>query len=471
MRPTLSVLLVVAVTASPTDARESSPQQSAQRTRVIAALEHLMQTGEPHDTEHGEGAWLQAAVDIAFTAKDHEIIRLAQRAAAPLVAHVTTPVSATRDLPGFELRHRMVLRLQTPMQVTADIFVSLDGGDFVHVGAAPPAGTSRSLSLPPAALAPGAHHVRLQARIVYKGNGEVPPPETRTFSELTYAVYDPERRTPADARIFIEAPLSASARQLDARLPDEPFGSWLQRVLAAHSPNAKVDWLARYCDDRLRESGAPTKARQLCSVAYFGTGGLRGHIWIRTGPIELTDTAVKWLVEMPAFEALTLEYNSRAEFDTLADLPQLLSADPSQLPMGDVTVAPEDIHVTAVDTPAGPQLQISVVVRNEGFVDLRGVQVFIAATVNGPDGSKATVVVDVPRRGHAEITHVLPFSAPYGTVLVHAMQMSAHAPAESFQPDPTPENAIAFRIANPKQAPAGYATKIIKDCGGVCRGY
>ena len=471
MHLVFTAILAATLAASPSAAGERSATTGDHRASVIAALERLMQTGEPLDTEHGEGAWLQTAVDIAFVARDQEITQLAQRAASPLLTHVASPVSSIRERPAFEVRHRNVLRLAAPVTADAELFASLDGGELVPVGRAPRAGTSMSLPLPPGALALGVHHLRVQARIVYKGTGDVPPPETRNLSELTYALYDPDRQNPGDARMFIEAPVAMRARHFDASLPDEPFGAWLLGVLARHSEKPGVQWAARYCDDRIRESGALPKTRRLCSVGYFEVSGVIGQIWIRTGRIELTDTDVNWLPETPAFEGFKLLHAAQTEYDSLAELPALLAADPSQLPTGDISVAPEDISIAPVQTAAGPQLEVSAIVRNNGPADLRGVQVFVLSTVNGENGPRASAVVDVPRGGHAVVRQVLPFSAPYGTVLVHAQQASEHGPFESFSSDPTPDDAMAFRIVNAKNAPAGYAARIVSECGGMCRGY
>ena len=306
MRLFFSLLLASRLATVPAVAGQSPPATSDHRARVIAALQRLMETGEPLDTEYGEGAWLQMAVDIASVANDREIVRLAQRAAAPLLPHVSSPVASIADRPVFELRHPIVLRLRKPVTSTAEIFASLDGGERFRVGEAPRAGTSLSILLPQAALAPGLHHLRLQAHIVYSGSGDVPPPETRNLPELTYALYDSGRENPLDARRFITSPLSARAQQLDPALPDEPFSTWLMRELSPHAPNAHVQWASRCCDDRLGESGALPKTRHLCSVGYFGVEMVIGQIWVRTGRSELTDTEVRWLAEAPTFEAFTL---------------------------------------------------------------------------------------------------------------------------------------------------------------------
>src|SRR5215204_4134370 len=72
--------------------------QASDRGALITALEALIATGEPRHTDHDAGQWLQFAVDEAIARGDREIERLAIRAASPLVAFVTPPVSSTREL-------------------------------------------------------------------------------------------------------------------------------------------------------------------------------------------------------------------------------------------------------------------------------------------------------------------------------------------------------------------------------------
>ena len=62
-------------------------------------------------------------------------------------------------------------------------------------------------------------------------------------------------------------------------------------------------------------------------------------------------------------------------------------------------------------------------------------------------------------------------NARYATVVIQAMQLGEHAPHESWTPDPTPENSVAFRIVNPRAAPVGYADWIRSQCGHICRGF
>jgi hypothetical protein len=50
----------------------------------------------------------------------------------------------------------------------------------------------------------------------------------------------------------------------------------------------------------------------------------------------------------------------------------------------------------------------------------------------------------------------------------HAMQMTEHSPFENWTPDPTPEDACAFRIVNPRTAPPRYLESLGDT--SLCRG-
>lgn len=463
---TACVLAAAAPLAAQTSAASSS------RAKTIAALECLMLTGNPVHNSHDDRVWLQAAVDAAFARNDKEIIQLARRAASPIVARVMWPVASIHDLAGLELKRVDVLKLPQPVTFTAHLFASIDGGELVPVGVNSRTG-GQSVSMPEEAKLPGLHHLRLQARIVYSGGG-MPLPETRNLPEVTYALFDPAVDQPLDARVFLRSAGSARARRLHPDLPDEPFAVWLMRVLSKHSDGKpiQVDWFGQFCDDRTFELDASPRTKDLCSVGYFELRGIVGQIWIRTGRIELTNTEVKWLVEPPTFEAMRLRRSSVSELNDLSMLPELLTTDPSLWPHPDISIAPEDITVTRVRSRDGDALEVSAIIRNNGTADVSGVEVYLAAGVDGSEGIKDAVVVAVPQRGHVEIKRRLRFSGTFGIVMVHAMQISNHGPHDSWTPDPTPDDAIAFRIVNPQDAPPGYVARMQKDiCYNVCRGY
>jgi hypothetical protein len=465
----LPLLILLTLAVLPAYGGQGAAGAEPARARLVAALERLMLTGEPLHTSHDDGARLQEAVDRAFASGDAEIQRLAQRAATPLVSYLDRPVAPSGGTPSIGVRRPEILKLPREVTSRAQILASFDGGEMFDAGQAPPPGGGLNISPPDRARMPGLHHVRLQAHIVYKGAGSVPPPEIRNLQELTYAIYDSERDDQFDARVFIQSPAGVRANRFSDKLPDELFAHWLNAELARHATKPeKVDWLPHYCDDRTVETGARPQMRDICSVAYFGVKGIIGQIWFRTGRVELTDAEVKWMAEPPTFQALKLLRDWHTEFDDLGALPALLTTDPSQWPRADVSVAPEDVTISR----AGSNLSISAIVRNSGLVGVRGVEVSIDATIHGERGGpQRTFVVEVPAGGSVELKTHLPFAAPYGSVVVFAKQASNHAPFESWHFDPTPEDAITFRVVSPERAPKGYEAGLRAQCGYPCRGF
>jgi hypothetical protein len=441
------------------------------RGRVIVALEKLMITGEPRHTSHDEGQWLQTEVSAAVARGDAEITRLAQRAAIPLIPGARTPVSPLGPNPPVTIETPAILTLPMPVAYRAQLFASVDGGELVPAGTVSSDGRDGSLdwSLLGSAKKTGLHHIRLRARIIYEPSTLAA--ETRDLLEVVYAIYDPDADNRFDARFSVTAAKSVSARRLDAALPDVPFATWLRDVVAPYSGEKAVEteWRISYCDEFSVEAGLPPRRRDLCTVAYFRLPSGWGEIWLRTGRIELTDSEVRWLAEEPAVEGIRLRHpESREVSDGLSALPGLLAAPPSSWPSADLSVAPEDIAVTRTATT----VHITAVVRNSGNANSRGAQVMISAATGVSDrGITRSFVVDVARGGTKEIELSLPFSAPYGAVVAQVMQISEHTPHDSWNPDPTPDDAVAIRIIGPQYAPKGFAASLIQACAPICRGF
>jgi len=194
-----------------------------------------------------------------------------------------------------------------------------------------------------------------------------------------------------------------------------------------------------------------------------------GEIWLHTGRIELTDSEVRWLAEGPALAGIRLRNSDASEIsDGLSSLPTLVAAPPSSWPSADLSVAAEDIDIAQTATTIG----ITAVIKNTGNAHSRGVLVMVNAVTSPVErGISRSFVVDVPREGMTEIKLSVPFSAPYGAVLVHAMQISEHTPYDVWTPDPTPNDTVAFRIIGPTRAPQGFAASLIEQCGPICRGF
>jgi hypothetical protein len=124
----LCVLGILGVAVPPQD----PPTES--RAALIAALERLMITGEPHDTSLDDGQLLQLSVDDAIRNGDIEVERAAIRAAAPLFATVDRPLIEVGQPVSVGVSARPILKLPRAVAFKAVIHVSVDGRDYVEAG-------------------------------------------------------------------------------------------------------------------------------------------------------------------------------------------------------------------------------------------------------------------------------------------------------------------------------------------------
>jgi len=457
------LLFVILVTAAPAAAHAGQSAESS-RNQVIAALEHLLATGEPRHVSHDEGEWLQEQVNLAFARQDEEIAQLSRRAASPVIARIIEPVSATSQPLQLTFWTRPVLKVSPGVDYRAEVWASVDGGELTRLGMIESDRESGLDRLPPEVTAAGLHHLRIRVLLTFSEASGLAP-EVRDLPELVYARYDAAANRVADGRFFISSAMAVRADRLDAALPAIAFDTWLRDLVRSHGGKPEeMQWRTTHCEARIAEAGVEPLGREICAVTDFLAKGAIARIWIRTGRVELTETEARWLGERPTFAGLLL---GGVEIGSLARLGDLLSTPRESWPSGDVAVAPEEITVTS----AREAVQVNAVVRNAGSEPLHGV--FVAAQLsNGTErGIIRGVVIDLPAFGTKTVSVDFPLLIPYGAVVIHALQLGEHAPFESWTPDPTPEDSFAFRLVNPRQAPSGYADWIKSQCGPPCRGF
>jgi len=459
MRVVLPALMIL-ISWAPVAAQPAATD----RARVIEALERLLETGEPRHASHDEGEWLQRETDRAFAVNDLEIVHLAQRAAAPIVARVSAPASATNQPLHLTISTDAVLQLRTVADYDAELWASVDGAESIRLGAlAPDQRADFDTPLPIDAKSAGLHHLRIEARITFRGKSAIPA-EIRQLPDILYARYDPDAKGGIDARVFISQGAAVSARRLDGSLPAVRFESWLSSVVTGRGGQFGAgDWRTAYCEERVVEGAAKPLGRAICAVAQFGAMGTTGTIWIRTGRLEGAGPAARWLAERPVFEGMRL---GGREYESLAALPGLLSTPADDWPSGDVSVAPEEMTISVNRRT----IRLNAIVRNNGSQPLLGVTLGIGFGTGQTRGISRQLVIDLPPHESKSIEVEFPLFTRYGFVLVHALQMGEHTPFESWSPDPTPEDSVAFRIVNPRQAPPGYVEWVKKQCG-PCRGF
>jgi hypothetical protein len=467
------VIAAAAVSAAPATFQEFD------RRTVIAALETLMATGEPRHIDHDTGQWLQLAVDDAIARGDREIERLAIRAASPLTAAVSRPVSSTDELPSLGFQSWNVLRVKNAIPYTAQVYASVDSGEFVRVAAVRSGkseGQRVDRALPAAAAMPGFHVVRSKAVLTFTGTGQSGSgsswTESRILEPVVYGVYDRLAEFSAPMRALVFGPASTPMRQFDPLLTDEPFATWLSELLSTRRTDKDTapEWLSQYCDERTSEAGAKSAARAICSVVYFQSRGEIGQIWFRTAELGQAERGPEWvLLSPPRFDGMVIR-GSAQQSRQLSALPSLLDAGSPSRPVGDVAISPADIGVSPLIAQAGAIVDVRVTVRNAGDGDLHKTLVYITfATDLTSRGTTREFVVDIPAHEAIELKLQAGFPAGYGVVMAHALQLTEHSPHDNPVPDPTPENACAFRIVNARLAPPKYVESVFAAAAG-CSG-
>lgn len=459
-----------------------SPETS--RAHLISALERLIAGGPKGHAEHDDLQWLQLAVTDAISRGDKEIERLAVRAAAAVTVQISRPVSPISELPSLDVLAQSLLQLPRPIAYTAQILASFDSGEFVKIhdlglrpGQSPTDGLrvgERIDRLHAAAATPGLHFIRLKARLRFRSAAasDASWAEERDLPPVAYAVYDDASVAPASlaARAMVYAPALVSARVFDQDLPEQPFASWLANLVAAHraKPDEKIYWRTQYCSERTAEAGMRPDVSAVCAIVDFGVIGHIGNIWFRTAEIHRDGDGVKWTpVSPPVFEGFTLTEVAQ-ESQRLSKLPGLIEADRRLKPMGDVSINPDDIVILPAGSQSGAPLSAKITVRNQGTGDLFKVLVYVSA-VTRPEarGTTRQFVLDLPAQQSATIDLEIGFPEGYGVVLAHALQISEHSPFDNWTPDPTPEDACAFRVFNLKAAPPRYIESLGADgCNG-----
>jgi hypothetical protein len=242
-------------------------------------------------------------------------------------------------------------------------------------------------------------------------------------------------------------------------LGDEPFAVWLASVLSARRTRTdpEPEWAAHYCSERTAEAGTAPEPTSICSVVYFQVRGYIGQVWFRTGDVRPASDGIKWeRATPPRFEGFVIR-ESAPESQRLSMLPVVLDTDPALRPVGDVSINPDDIVVVPSNPKPGAPVSVTITVRNHGWGDLFKVAVHVALATSLDDkGASRQFVVDLPAQGSKEITFDAAFPLGYGVLVALAMQFTEHSPLENSTPDPTPEDACAFRIVNLRAAPPRY---------------
>ncbi len=451
----------------------AAPAEPSGRARVIAALERLILTGEPRHNSHDDGQWLQEEVDRAFEQNDAELLRLAKRAAQPLVVSLSSVVSSTRSLPWLSVQALPVLAVRGGGKYQADIMVSVDGGEAVRLAMPPADSNAGPLDelLPRQASIPGRHTLRFTAQLTFAD--QTLGVETREIPEVVYGIYQADSVEAASVRSFItcgaERQSSASSIPLSPRRHSAHGCRRSRRRLRTRSSNRRTNTSGKSTTvtNGWREERAYSAVGDLCTVAHLGVAdghnGI-GRIWIRTGRIERVEGNIRWTAAAPSVEAIQLRTTDVAR---LSELPSMLAVPASSWPAPDISVFPEDIRLTR----ERDVVHVEAIVRNGGTAAAHDVQIHLTSSRDAVKRSTRTFIRTIPANGFIEVTADLDTRDAYGEVMLHALQLSEHVRLQRWTPDPTPEDGAAFRVFGADLAPPGYVVKLRDMCGYGCRGF
>jgi hypothetical protein len=459
---TLARWLIVGAVAVVHPSAQEKRSPAEDRNAVLARLETMIATGVPADIDHGEGEWLQAAVNDLIARADREVEQVAIRAAAPLRVTMSIPVSPVDSPPHLVISARNVLQVPAAVPYTATIYTSIDGGELVEVWTQE-SGKSGAVRLDErlgeTSIRAGGHHVRVRAYLTF-GHPDNPSwTEVRDLPELFYALYDLSKDATTDGRSLLYGPAAFTAADFDPALPQEMLETWLQEVLTPgrRPPSGELTWMPHYCALRTADPKGPIDDRRICAVLYFQTAaGTTGQVWFRTAEIQLGDDRVTWVpLDVPRFEGIVVGERNADRLSAMADL---LHADPAQRPGGDAAIGPGDISVRMA--PGASSADVSVTVHNRGHDPLFNVLVWVEFGSHHQMVSRRSFTVSIPPAGTAVIRTRLPFPARYGWIMTQALQRTEHGPSWGVTDDPTPEDACALRVLNAQAAPRALLAEI-----------
>jgi hypothetical protein len=449
----------------------AAPSRESQTASLSTELEALIAGRVSGHTNHDDGEWLQMAVTDAIKRRDRAIERLAIRAAFPLRARIGRPVISSDSSVAVEIDTQKVLDVPRPVPFAAQIFAAVDGGDFVHLG---DTGSGKSQwfnidkSAASAVTVPGYHSIRIRARLAFDAGKSAGWAEVRDLPPLLYAIYDGSLGPTSSAvRAIVEGPGTVAAREFDSALGDESINVWLANVLAPHAGGEGpfIMWHSQYCSERTGESGLPPDPTAVCAVVDFQTYKTLGHIWFRTADVRTSDAGTVWEpIAPPRFEGFVIR-GSAPESRRLSNLVSQLDLEPVLTPAGDLEINPDDIAIEPAQSRAGAPLSITVTVRNRGTADVFKALVQVALVGSANDGAVRMFVVDVPMQASVQVKLKAVFPLGYGIIAPIAMQQTEHSPFDAGVPDPTPENACAYRIVNPQLAPPTFLRSSVRPNG------
>ena len=466
MLPALSLTLAIAVGTEP---------PCGDHAALIAALERLVQTGEPRHVDHDAGQDLQSQLTCMLANRADAPSRwLAICAAFPIVPRMTRPLSEADNPPLLELRASRVLSLPWSVAFDADIEGQIDAGEWrvlkqIHSGQVD--ATRLDSMFSSAELLPGLHVIRLRARLRYsRVPTDLPRQEVRDLRSVSFGLWARQGRSVAPAAFdvgpTVQAAKTAFLSQLESGMPETTLDKWLTE-LAHNEERASPLWRTDWCSMHATQSDELRSSNDVCLVGSTQVRGTVADVWVRIGELETAGDRAAWRIAEPTLAAAYLRRTGRTPV-SLALLPALLDVPEDWWPAPIITVHGADVEVVpAIPDPLHPT-EVHAFVENTGSAAAFDVVVDVIAGSEAAAGRRRFVRT-IAAGDRVELVFQVQYRLPYGFVMIHAMLPNEHSVWTVPQHVGT-GTPVAIHFVNPEGAPRHFVASIcqtaiaVSDC-------
>ena len=402
-----------------THAQSLNPSSSPQ-TQIAADLE-AMTRDQWQPAEH-KSEWLakqRAIIEELDQRPDSALAALIRRAAARVDVEAAPIVVRRGEQLTIALDAQPMLVLDTRIRYVADVYASLDGGEWFQLGRVREgAGCGARNNIVASNLTGGIHRMHLVADISFLRES-ARTSDTRLCEVLTsHAQLSDQVPAPAAEDVIqrelralpavsfgifsdlLGAPLVA-ARALEAGLPETSVTQWLDSLIVGEPdarPISNDDWMADFCRPeeswvfmgtgfggwRRVELSARQRPRDLCVNLLAALPDDRVlSLRLRVGTVH--EDAALWSFEAPAVHDLSLGGSGNVmDISSLELLPQVIMLPAGALPELDVSVDDRDIRYEPADAATGAPITITARLRNSGGRDAPFITGFIAVQATTP---------------------------------------------------------------------------------------
>jgi hypothetical protein len=431
----VAVCLLLLILTGHVDAQGPDPA-SARRSKMVEVLEALARDDWPAASAPAMWRELVQAFDAELARDPGSPMAALVRQAATRIDVDVTPVIVRRveDLHA-QIEGTSALELETPIPYRAEVYASLDGGEWFLFGVVHGGGCGTRILPWAAGLGPGIHSLHTIVDISYLRQTAAPAKEgpctlRPSAGGDSLPPLDPDNVIHRERRelsahsfgIFPVLPTGIMASSIEPGLPDLPLTTWLQNELVqAGEIETSPDWVVDFChveeaivfaigDWRPASASARRQPRSIC-LAYATGVNEASVVALRLRVATVNEHTAEWTFETPSLQDLVIGGDGNVmdvPFPSL--LPQVLTQPPSSFPILDVAVSPSDLRYEPADAKPGDRITVIARIQNIGDRDARLMNGLLAVQAEGGLTDVHEFVADIPVQVEVSFQSTMPAS-------------------------------------------------------------